>query len=146
MPKHCFGARYTVWVESQEIIERLRDRLTEEPPGIACAYLFGSVARGTQRPESDVDVAVLYATEPSRTLDGLRLRLEGALEAVLRRPVQLVVLNLAPVDLIHRILRDGKLILEVDRSARVRFEVLKRNEFFDLQPIVRRYRQLETVR
>jgi len=56
------------------------------------------------------------------------------------------VLNLAPVDLIHRVLRDGKLILEVDRSARVRFEVQKRNEFFDLQPIVRRYRQLETVR
>jgi len=54
-----------------------------------------------------------------------------------------VVLNDAPADLVHRVLRDGVLVLETDRSARIRFEVAKRNEYFDLLPILRRYRRLE---
>ncbi|MCP4664691.1 MAG: nucleotidyltransferase domain-containing protein [bacterium] len=75
-------------------------------------YLFGSVARGTPHAGSDVDVGVLMAQPPPRTLEGLEL--EGELEKLLGHPVQLVVLNRAPVDLIHRVLRDGKLLLDAD--------------------------------
>lgn len=60
----------------------------------------------------------------------------------LRRPVQVVNLNRAPVDLIHRIFRDGRILLDGDRSARIAFEVKKRNEYFDLLPILGRYRRL----
>jgi hypothetical protein len=42
---------------------------------------------------------------------------------------------------VHRILRDGKLLLDRDPPARIRFEVKARNEFFDLEPFLRRYRQ-----
>jgi hypothetical protein len=45
------------------------------------------------------------------------------------------------VDLAHRVLRDGLLLLERDRSARIRFEVRARNEYFDLLPHLRRYRR-----
>jgi hypothetical protein len=38
-------------------------------------------------------------------------------------PVQVVVLHAAPTDLVHRVLRDGILVLENDASRRVRFEV-----------------------
>ena len=55
-------------------------------------------------------------------------------------PVQVVALNHAPVDLVHRVLRDGKLLVDRDPSARIRFEVRARNEFFDLKPILDRYR------
>lgn len=33
-------------------------------PDIKLAYVFGSVARNTAKPDSDVDVAVLAATPP----------------------------------------------------------------------------------
>lgn len=56
--------------------------------------------------------------------------------------MQLVVLNNAPVDLIHRVLRDGEIVFEADRSARIRFEVAARNEYFDLLPVLRRYRKM----
>jgi hypothetical protein len=59
------------------------------------------------------------------------------------RPVDLVVLNRAPVDLVHHILRDGVLLLDRDRSNRIRFEVRLRNEYFDLLPHLRRYRRDE---
>ena len=52
-----------------------------------------------------------------------------------------MVLNRAPADLVHRILRDGILMLERDRNARIAFEVQRRNEYFDLLPILKRYRR-----
>jgi len=115
--------------------------LSDAPEGLVCAYLFGSRARGEPRPDSDIDLAVLLERDPPPTLAGLHLDLADRLRAAVGRPVDLVVLNRAPVDLIHRVLRDGVLVLERDRSARIRFEVRARNEYFDLLPHLRRYRQ-----
>lgn len=135
-------AAYTLGVLARDQIEaRLRPALAAHGDVVA-AYLFGSVARGTATRTSDVDVAVLLTADPPRTVDGLRLGLEGELERALGLPVQLVVLNRAPCDLIHRVLRDGILLLDRDPGARIRFEVDARNRYFDLQPFLRRYRRL----
>jgi hypothetical protein len=107
---------------------------------VVAVYLFGSVARGTAGPGSDVDVAVLFARNPPALLAGPRFTLEGDLERALGRSVDLVVLNDAPVDLRTRVLRDGRLLIDRDRSARIAFEVRTRNEAFDLQPILAEYR------
>ena len=84
---------------------------------VACAYVFGSAARGEARPESDLDVAVLYRADPPHTLEGGGVRLAGKLERHTGRPVDVVVLNRAPVDLVHRVLREGVLVYEADPSA-----------------------------
>jgi len=39
------------------------------------------------------------------------------------------------------VLRDGKLVLDREPAARIRFEVRRRNEYFDLAPIRRLYRR-----
>ena len=127
-------------MEPEKIATTVAELLARSPAEIIAAWLFGSVARGSARDTSDVDVAILLAHPPERTLDGLHLDLEAEFERALGRPVQLVVLNRAPVDLIHRVLRDGQLLLERDRSARIRFEVRARNEWFDLAPLRRLYR------
>jgi uncharacterized protein len=110
--------------------------------GIACVYVYGSVARGQASGESDIDVAVLYAQGPPPTLDGLGLELGYTLEQLLGRPVDLVVLNRAPLDLIHHVLRDGVLVYDCDPSARIRFEVQARSAYFDLLPYLRQYRRV----
>ena len=123
-------------------VERiLRESFAAEPDDLIAAYLFGSMARGTSGARSDVDVAVLYAATPPATLEGLPLDLTSRIEHLVKRPVQVIVLNTAPADLIHHVLRDGVLLLDRDPSARIRFEVRARNEFFDLQPILDRYRR-----
>ena len=110
-------------------------------PGIAAVYLFGSVAKGTARPDSDVDVGVLYQRAPAPTLLGQPYQEEADLTESFARPVQVIVMNGAPADLVHRILRDGILVLEPDKSYRIAFEVRSRNEYFDLLPMLREYRK-----
>lgn len=106
------------------------------------AWLFGSTARGEERPGSDVDIAVfLDRRERPRRLDDLPLELEADLSSVTGREAQVVVIDWAPVDLVHRILRDGILLLDRDPNARICFEVDARNRFFDMQPILREYRR-----
>ena len=131
--------------ESKQIEETVASFLAERPEEIAAGWLFGSFARGTARADSDVDLALLLSREPEPTLEGSGSELEGDLERLLRRPVQVVLMNGAPVDLVHRVLRDGHLVLERDRSARVRFEVRARNEYFDLLPILNEYRRARTA-
>jgi predicted nucleotidyltransferase len=135
--------RHDATIGDSEALRRgLTAALALEVEDLVCAYLFGSVARGDDRLGSDVDLAVLFRDDPPRTLAGLHLDLADRLTGVLGgRRVDLVVLNRAPVDLVHRVLRDGVLLLERDRSARIRFEVHARREYFDLLPYLQRYRR-----
>jgi len=122
----------------------IRDRVKAffiTAPDVVAVYVFGSQARGESGPDSDVDVAVLFDKAPVATLMGPRLALEGDLERHLGRPVDLVTLNTASADLVHRVLRDGDLVCERDRNHRIWFEVTRRNEYFDLQPIRDLYRR-----
>jgi predicted nucleotidyltransferase len=112
----------------------------------AAVYLFGSVARGEGGPNSDLDVAVLYGKPVEAGLAGLKLALAGDLEERLGRRVDLVVLDSQPPDFVHRVLRDGLLVLENNRSARIRFEVNARNQYFDVLPMLRCYRRPPGVR
>ena len=64
-----------------------------DEPGLACAYLFGSLARGEATARSDVDVAVLYEQAPPRRLGGVVDRLQARLEDALGATVDLVVLD-----------------------------------------------------
>ena len=122
------------------IASRLRAFFEANHHAAAAVYLFGSVARGDATDSSDVDVGVLYVADPPLGYDGLPLALEGELERLLGRPTQVVTMNHAPVDLRVRVLRDGVLVLDRNPPARIRFEVRTRNEWFDLEPVLREYR------
>lgn len=119
----------------------LQATLTRDPR-VKAAWVFGSVARGEDGPESDVDVGVLFDhAERPRRLDELPLDLEADLASATGREIDLIVVDWAPVDLVHWVLRDGLLIVDQDRGARIRFEVDARRRYFDMLPILREYRK-----
>lgn len=121
-------------------VEHIRGLLSAAPEAVVAVYLFGSIARGTASSSSDVDLGVLLHAPPDATLEGRGLDYEAELERAMGRPVQIVILNDAPPDLAYRVLCDGVVVLERDRAARLRFEVRTRNLYFDLLPVLTRYR------
>jgi predicted nucleotidyltransferase len=127
-------------------IDRVREAIAGAPPDVVAVYLFGSVARDAATAASDVDLGLLLRAIPAGTLEARMLDYEAQLERALGRPVQVVILNDAPPDLIHRVLRDGRLLADRDRSARIRFEVRARNLYFDLAPILTEYRRRAIAR
>ncbi|MBI3491746.1 MAG: nucleotidyltransferase domain-containing protein [Acidobacteria bacterium] len=104
---------------------------------IRAAYVFGSVATGRAREDSDVDVAVLLGRPlpASRSLS-YRLKLMTELGAALQRSdVDVIILNDASPLLAHRVLSKGKLAFERSASDRVRFQVKTAGLYADLMPM-----------
>jgi predicted nucleotidyltransferase len=110
---------------------------------IQAAYIFGSVASGRTRPDSDVDVAVLLNPKSLR-LGSLDYRLELAAEissALGRSDVDLIILNEAPPVLAHQVLSKGRLVFERSASVRVEFQVRTVNLYLDTEPMRALYRR-----
>ena len=121
---------------------QIRAVVAESSADVLAVYLYGSRARRTASARSDLDLGVLLGAAPAPTLRGTARELEAEVERSVRVPTEVVVLNRAPADLVHRVLRDGVLLLDRDPAARIRFEVRSRNEYFDLAPLRRLYRRL----
>ena len=134
-------------MDAQSSVERLRQAFKGRERGVAAVYLFGSVARGESRPGSDLDVAVLLEPAPERgAYESLRLDLRAELESRLGQEIDFVVLNHAPPDLVHRVLRDSVLVIEprpVGPGCASRCGA--RNEYWDLKPYLDEYRRTPGV-
>lgn len=116
--------------------DAMRRALTNEAD-VAYAVIFGSTARGTGRPDSDVDVAIeLRADAPRdvRTLGGLIARLESAVGA----PIDLVLLDEAPPALAYRVFRDGDIVMDRDHAALTARKTRAILEYLDFRPVEER--------
>lgn len=85
--------------------------------------LFGSYARGTERPDSDVDLLVIEREIPDRIAEIARLR---RLLSPLRIPVDVLVATTDqvrsswadfPGSYLYDALREGKVLYDVDRPG-----------------------------
>jgi predicted nucleotidyltransferase len=94
----------------QTIDAQLKEVLARFPQ-IALAVLFGSVALGRQRADSDLDIAV--AAKQALSVDE-KIALIRALADCTGRPIDLIDLKVAPEPLFGQILRHGKRIMGSD--------------------------------
>lgn len=104
-------------------------------PAVTLAILFGSLAEGADRFESDLDLAVA-GTEP---LDRkAQIRMVEDLAVAFGRPVDLVDLNCLHGPLLHRVLTQGQLILCKDRTQYAELIQRMLAEEADVMPYYRR--------
>jgi predicted nucleotidyltransferase len=91
-------------------------RVLRTQPNVRLAVLFGSLSRGDERPDSDLDLLVKFAEPSVRALS----LLTGRLEEALGRPVQAVELESAEQSplLLADVLRDGRVLIDRDGAWR----------------------------
>jgi len=104
--------RYTCRVDDA-VVQALRQALAGRDD-VRLAVLFGSTARRTAGPASDVDVAVL-----GRRLDILALARD--LTRAVGREVQIVALEAVSYPMLQAIVRDGIVVAEHERGCAARW-------------------------
>lgn len=98
---------------NEAVVDALRQALAGRTE-VRLAILFGSLARGAERPDSDVDVAVL-----ARGVDVLAL--SSDLTRALGREVQIVDLEAIGFPMLQAIVRDGVVVAEHERGGAARW-------------------------
>jgi len=112
---------------------------------VLAAYLYGSVAEGYARPDSDVDVAlVLTADQGLSPYQRMLMELSIAAEIEDRcdlAEVDVRSINDAPLVVQGTMMTEGIRVYERDEAARADYEVLTRKRYFDFLPVVKMMRQ-----
>lgn len=95
---------------------------------IMLVYVFGSQAKGNVGLMSDYDIAVFLSEIPPNTY---KYELSNRIAHILDATVDLVILNVAPVELKYAVIANGLLIHEKDKAIRVEFEGDTLSRYFD---------------
>ena len=104
-------------------------------PSIAVAILFGSLAAGRERTDSDLDLAVASTTPLSPQT---RIQLIEELAVASRRPIDLIDLDQTYSPLLQQILTKGCLIICTDRTRYANLLLRVVYEEADVMPYYRR--------
>ena len=99
---------------------------------VVAAYVFGSYAQGRARAGSDVDLAVLFSRNKVPTWEH-SIELKHALSSLLKKEVDLIILNSANPILKHQVYKYGKTIVIRDGAVANAFFVSSLMAYCDLK-------------
>ena len=122
--------------EKEDIVSAISSHLQREHKEIAAAYLFGSFVK--EEAFSDIDLGVLMNIELERSLE-YELELESRLERLFKYPVDVRIINSAPLSFCQNVIRHGRVIVDRDPNLRADFEGQILKQYFDFAPFRRRY-------
>ena len=105
---------------------------------VVAAYLYGSFVTGPFF--SDIDLGILSENDIDRALN-FELDLENRLEGIVKYPVDVRLLNGAPLSFCQNVIRHRKIILDRKPNLRAEFEGQILKQYFDFAYFQRRYLQ-----
>jgi uncharacterized protein len=117
---------------SMSVLDRIT-RLLDETPVVRLAVVFGSAARGTENPGSDIDLGVSWVNSSGGSASDLAV----ALERAAGRRVDLVTLDASPPLLRFEIARDGIVLVEREPHAWADFRARAMIDWWDWAPTAR---------
>lgn len=120
--------------QKERLMGQLKDILRSYPE-VAFAYLYGSFAGNL--PLHDIDVGVYLTGIGEKESTSYSLTLSQTLSREVKVPVDVRVLNFAPVSFVYQVIRG---ILISDRNEELRVHVVEETvrKYLDLKPIIYR--------
>ncbi|MEW5746786.1 MAG: nucleotidyltransferase domain-containing protein [Nitrospirota bacterium] len=119
-------------MRNSDDIKRIADYFKDRNE-VSALFLFGSLAKGRETAESDIDIAVLVDESKmgGNTFQQLKRAYYAASPRFSLRPVDIVILNTASSFLKHHVLAASKVLFDRNRKLRVRFRTRAIIEYLD---------------
>jgi uncharacterized protein len=131
---------YNFYMMDKQIIQDNISHLLSSEATVRLAYLFGSQASGNTGPMSDIDLGILF----SENVDIQQVSSEIAhriSKVVHGKPVEIVSLKKAPVELAYAVIAQGVCIYRLSEVERIEFEAQVLGRYGDYLPVLRAMRQ-----
>lgn len=114
---------------------------------IRIAYLYGSVARGTSKEGSDIDIAIVL--KDPKTIDKnhfFESEIALEIEKSIKKKVDARIINNATIRFVYQVLKYGKLLFASSEKDRVEFETRATEMYFDFRPFLLEYDRIRYKR
>lgn len=122
-----------------KLLEKINKYFSEKKE-VAVVYLYGSYAKGEERADSDIDLALLIDNRKSfKGFDIPQTRYTYDLEKLTGKKVEVQDLYKAPMDFAYRVISEGKILSGFDSLKRVEFEEKVLRIYFDIKPSINEY-------
>lgn len=119
-----------------QVVKKISSYLVKRHGEIVAAYLFGSF--NTADRFSDIDLAV-FVDNPQDDPLFFEINLEVELEKIVKYPVDVRILNHAPLSFCREVIRSGTVIVDREPNLRADFQGNILKQYFDFTPFRRRY-------
>lgn len=132
--------------EAKSVILEKISRTLSAHDEIVAAYVFGSYAKGYERPDSDLDIGLLLTHDEEG--GGLYPeRIAGELKDALqtKRDIDVRILNRGTLRFLHQVL-NGRLIFCRDDKKRIEFETSTIRKYLDFKPFLEEYDRMRKER
>jgi len=128
--------KYTITKQKKEEIAKTISNYLLQHDDIYLAYLFGSFIAG--RSFADIDLGISVHHQPENVLE-YEIQLENNLEKLLKFPIDVRILNKAPLSFLQNVIRHGLVIVDNEPNTRSDFESYVLRKYFDFARFRRRY-------
>lgn len=122
--------------KKQSIIEGIASRLREQKH-ITFAYIFGSFAQ--EEKFSDIDIGVFVSEEIGAESLNFEFDLEEEIKPFTNLPVDVRIINHAPLSFVYHVIKEGILIVDKDAGKRADFEGIIFKKYLDFAFFRRQY-------
>ncbi len=134
-------------IENRDILLKTLKEAMQGEEDVLFAYLYGSYAYGDVHSESDIDVAVyLTLSDMKEYLEKEKRILSALIDKIHTDRIDLRILNVLPLLLQYRVLKEGIPIFTKEEQERIDFETRVMNRFFELKPYLDEYREMLFLR
>ena len=129
-------AKQSVPKKKKDAIAKTISSLLAQHQEIYCIYIHGSFLTGDFF--ADIDLGLLVEPAPENLLE-YEFEMEIEIERQVNLPVDVRVLNNAPISFIQNVIRHGKVVLDKKPNEGSDFESYSLRKYFDFAPFRRRY-------
>jgi predicted nucleotidyltransferase len=126
--------------QERALLQAVVREVLSRHPWARAAYVYGSVARG-DRPARDIDIGIWADPIPADRRAEIALGLELSAALSLPIDVDVRILNRADPVFLNNVLREGRLLHDVDPAARCWFEARAISRWLDFRPVWERMRR-----